>query len=172
MLGYICLYVPVRFGVAEVAVLIQDATGTNFQRLVDLPVTCAALFQIRAVDQFVTFPAPGKNFFVCRPAWAVDMELLMALPAVKPMFAASVLEEVINKGMALPALFRFQGFNFHGRVRGNIIFRVKLVRNRRSTPDMTQAEHNEGRYYVVFESHCFFGPRQMYISISLPNIRA
>jgi hypothetical protein len=172
MQGYICLYLTVRLGVAYVAALIQFTPGRDFQRRVDLPVTCATLRQLRTVDLLVTCLASGKDFFVWRSAGTIDMELHMASLAVYPMFAASVFQEVINAGMTLPALFRFHGYNFHVVVKGSTFFSARLGRNRRSTPDKikTQAEHREYRYYVSFEIHYLFGPRQMYFSISPATI--
>jgi hypothetical protein len=62
---------------------------------------------------------------------------------------------------------------FIGENRDTIII-VRLGRNRRSTPDKIkdQAERREDRYYVSFEIHYYFGPRQMYFSISAAIIRA
>ena len=57
---------------------------------------------------------------------------------------------------------------------GDTIFIAGLGRNRRATPDRIkdQAERCEDRYYVSFEIHYYFGPRQMHFSISPAAIRA
>ena len=56
---------------------------------------------------------------------------------------------------------------------GDKIFIARLGRKRRSTPDKIkdQAERHKNRCYVSFEIHYYFGPRQMYFSISPATIR-
>ena len=113
----------------------------------------------------------------------MELDLVMAILAVCPMFGTAAFQEVINAAMAPHTHFLFQGCNFQVGKNGDTIFIgenrdtifiARLGRNRRSTPDKIkdQAERHEDRYYVSFEIHYYFDPRQMYFSKRPATIRA